>query len=384
MSVFLLSALLFGIRPQLAGVTLRPGLHSYQQLASELTEQGIVAQCEPSIRRRYALIRVPPTPWETLKPVLEAALDIRFAQGSDGRFTIQRDPKTAGIEDVLLTRFARRYSATIQSAIRDGYDYFRQMEAATLRGDAEDPVFGALETMKSLPVGSSDRTAMTVAIELKDRISQRFIFAQLWDGLDLIHLLRGSRETVTTSEDFDSESPPDNPIGELLLPPIQSFGISNSDGEMELPSKLIERWRVDARSFALSKDIAIVSDTGWPDETKSRPEIVPTLITFDSSWDELYRGLPGETEHNARVKITGDWLSTDAANLPLTGLDAIDTVSEFFTTWSQETVRSVFYRRTKTLGLSAFAKQSRGDHEPKADANPMDHRGNERNYGGPK
>src|ERR1700678_2642231 len=94
------------------------GLHSYAHLAEELTSVGIDTLCEPSIRRRCALILIPPRPWESLRPVLEAALGVRFTQTDSGSLEIRKDPMTASTEDALLKRLARRYSQTVEDAVQ--------------------------------------------------------------------------------------------------------------------------------------------------------------------------------------------------------------------------------------------------------------------------
>lgn len=337
MSAFLLSAVLLGLRPQLADVSLRPGLHSYRQLAEELSDQGLRVQCDASIRWRYALIRVPPSPWEALKSLLEAALDVQFVATGDGILTIRKNSRKAEIEDALLRRFSRQYSQTIQDAVRDGYERYRQLETTSSRRGTTDAIANMLDSIRSLPAGNPDRNALTVAVNLKQEIGQHYVYAQLWDGIDIAKLLRGSEPILSTSDQVATASPPDNPIGEIVPPPIRSFGVRLSDGESALAPIQVEQWRLDPRTFGLAKELILATDMASPAFGKGVTEFMPDVVEFDFGWDDLYRGLAGQRELRARQKATQTWLSAEMAARSLKSSSNAFTMSELFSVWSRET-----------------------------------------------
>jgi len=86
------------------------GLHSYKQLATELTATGIATRCEASVESRYALIRIPAQPWKSLQPLLEAALDVKFEVTADGLVLTELAPGVT--EDEILGKTEASYQTS--------------------------------------------------------------------------------------------------------------------------------------------------------------------------------------------------------------------------------------------------------------------------------
>jgi len=335
MSAILIATCLLGLRPRFQDVSLPFGLHSYRQLATELTNVGIPTKCDSAILNRFALIRIPPKPWESFQRVLEAALDIQFVQMPSGSYEIRKNPREAEIEDALFRRFSRLYSQTIQDAVQDGWQEYRKIETSVSPRGASEPLANVLDAIRSLPSGSTDRNALSVAVNLKQELGRRYVYAELWDGIDLAKLLRGIYPVALTAEQVASAPPPDNPIGEITPPPIKSFRVRLIDGEAGLAPIQIDDWCFDYRTFSLARDHVEevdITETGFG---HGITEIVPDTVGLDCGWDELYKGLKGLAELRTRFAATMNWTTTAPANQSLNLANTDATVSSLFCKWSQ-------------------------------------------------
>ncbi len=167
-------------------VQLPYGLQTYEQLASELTSAaGLPTRCDPAIRLRYALIRVPPRPWASLRPLLESALDIRFVTANDGALEIRKDAARAAEEDALRLRFSRKYDQTIRDAVRSGWELHEQFDALPTDGQRSEAYQEASDAITSLPPGNPDGNSFRVAISFRDDSQHAYVMSELWDGIDL-------------------------------------------------------------------------------------------------------------------------------------------------------------------------------------------------------
>jgi hypothetical protein len=335
MSAVLLAAWFIGLRPQVKDVDLAFGLHSYRQLAAELTEAGIPTQCEPSIRQRFALIRIPPRRWDSLRTVLEAALDVQFVPTSAGPLEIRKNPKVADLDDMLLKRLSRLYSQTLQTAVQDGLQQYRGIESIASPRATSEAIANMLDAIRSLPVGNADRNALSVGVNLKQEIGRRYVYAELWDGIDITKLLKGLDPIASTAEQVATTPPPDNPVGEITPPPIKSFRVRLLDGEAGLAPIQIDNWYFDPRTFTLARDHVEEIDITSTGFGHGVTELVPDTVGFECGWDDLFRGVKGQGALRDRMAVTSAWLTTPAASQRFTLSQTDDTVSSLFERWSE-------------------------------------------------
>jgi len=334
-------------------VGLRYGLHSYQGLAAELTEQGIATRCEPSIRRRFALIRVPPRPWDSLRPLLETALDIKFNTTDDGVIEIAKDPQQAILEGLLLRRLSRLYSNTIEDAVRNGWDFFKANQETPPGRDRQAAEEDARQAVKSLPVGHPDRNSMEVAFKLEDNVAERYLFADLWDGINLAKLLKGTPPRVATAEQISWWPRADNPIGSIVPTTLTSFGAFYPDGVRALPQIMVDRLSVKWTTLSLYKDVTEAVTFYDRGQRQHGETVIPDPIEFECAWNDLYRGLPSHNEYLNRAKSSEAWLESQAAELLLNMPPVTVKCSDLFDRWSAVTGHPVIMEVLPTRDFMA-------------------------------
>jgi len=316
-------------------IALPYGLHSYNQLAAELTSAGIQTRCSPSIANRFALVRVPPKSWGYLRPILESALDIQFAELSSGGLEIRKDPQESSLEEALLSRFARQYERTVLDAVQGGWDAYEQAWTSSQRGGA-DPFENLRQSVQSLPVGNSSRNALNTAVSLRNFVANRRVLSELWGGIDLKRLIRTPEASIQNQEDIVL-SPPDNPIGHDLPPEALVYRVKTQTGAWAASPYLIHSWTIDLRTFSLTLGMFPLTERIEPYSAPEVLSVVPNIIGFDRSWDDLIRGLPQESAFRHEVQASETWLKSEMAStsvdLPRFG----KTLSFVMNTWSKET-----------------------------------------------
>jgi len=339
--VSLILACITHLRHFQAEVSLPNGLQSYEQLASELTKDGIRTRCDARIRWRYALIRVPPMPWVSLRPILEKALDIRFEMGPDAVLDLKRDPEVASLEESLFRRFSRKFDQTVSDAVQSGWSIHEKMaNEASVRNGA-DSLENMLESIRSLPQGNPNRNALNVALSINDDSQANLALSELWDGVDLSTFVKSPQVSVLTPEDSALWRPPDNPFGRSLPTASKVFGLQRGRELSVLAPAMIDSWILDPKWFFLAHDFLALFSVFDPVIGKDQTPIMPDKIGFECTWDDLYRGLSQQTSFRKRVASNQLWMSTDSANKTFTLPMTESSVSSVFDQWSRATDRPV-------------------------------------------
>ncbi|MDR3688835.1 MAG: hypothetical protein P4L46_05610 [Fimbriimonas sp.] len=337
MSVPLLLAtlLLSGFRqPEIA---FSAGLHSYEQLAAELTHQGIPVRCDGRIRWRYALVRMPAMTWDRLRPLLQSALRVHFDEAGDGYWDLKRDPSEATTEDVLLRRFSSKFDRTISDAVQSGWTIRQRWDLGLPTTSRSDAFENVLESIRSLPAGNPDRNTLAVAVSLKDDQMSCLAFSEIWNGVDFTRLIKQNPVTLMTVEDAANWKSEDNPIGRSLLKSTESFPQKFLAARTDIPPVSIEAWLMDLRRFALSHYVLTLSGLAQPRTGVCITPIVPDTIGFNIRWEDLYHGLSQQKAFRQRTADTAAYVGRDAASKRFTLPRTESTVSSLFDAWSKAT-----------------------------------------------
>jgi len=329
----LMLACLLSLRHRQADVTLLDGLRSYEQLAADLTKVGIRTRCDPRIRSRVVLMKVPPMPWDSLRPILESALDVQFLDSGNGIHQMERDPKAASFEETLLHRFTHRFDQTVSDAIQAGWGLREQLDSDPPH-DGADTLENMVESIRSLPVGNPNRNALNVAISLHDNSHGRIALAELWNGIDLAHLVLKPDVSVLSSEDVAAWKPPDNPIGRTLPDPSTIFAADTQYDQPEIAPVTVSRWVFDPKIFSLARSfLSLRSPLSWRAGSTQTP-VVPDDISFECTWEDLYKGLSSRSLFFDRMEATSQWMESQAANVAFTFPESDCSISKIFSHWS--------------------------------------------------
>ena len=315
-------------------VTLPPGLYSYPGLAAELTNQGFAVTCDPRIHLRCALIRIPPRPWSSLEPLLDHALGITFAATDAGPLEMRPDATTATSEEILLHRFARNYSDAAQAAVRNGWEYMQR--AIGLRASGLEPPAEIQSAISSMPRGSPDWYALTVARGLMDSYASRRDYADLWEGVNVLSVLKGMPPVLYTADELMALAPPDNPIGAVAPPPIKTFGIFSLDGERVIAPLWVESRRFNNRNLALSKEAFAIVNITAPGLVWDKPGYYdgPNSFGYIPEWRDLYKGLSTYGALQARLRATAEWAASSVVRDPLGQVVGAPSLWDLASAWS--------------------------------------------------
>jgi hypothetical protein len=334
-------------------VQLTPRVRSLSQLAEELSRQGVRVQCDPLVANRLALVNVQPRPWNSLRPLLEQGLEVRFTRQPEGTWRLAAGAEAASREKTLRDHFVSRYEKSIADALIpawDAADAMRHMDEAE-RENKRKELLEIIAQPVAPGATSPEGEVADLTLSLLNSNSTRAGLLPLRRNLSLTALLQAPSLRTTHIPNLAQDN------SDIAL--RMSAWLQSRPYNQPLPATpcvFYDCLRVDLLTFGLSERMY---GTIEPKGTFAvSPSFVPGNIHhLNFTLRDVFAEAGQEKTLAASEQATQTWLAQAGANRPI-ALDMGErTLSATAQKWSvqngQEVIMEVSPQRDILPGFSA-------------------------------